>query len=543
MILKKYKSLHLCIHPLIYNLPFVLIPFLIIYFYVQLRIFSGPYMLNCFDPEYTYLLNGICLGQLKFDLGHVDNPGTPLQVIAAIVTRIVHVFNQTDKSYAEDIISNPQFYLSAINIVNVSLVSLAILITGIYIYRLTRNIGLSLLVQFTPFAYLTFIVNTVRIFPEVVLIIPVLIMIVALIHYIYDANSKIKLNKYIIAFSLISGLGLSFKLDFLSLLLIPLIVIPSLKYKARYLLVSLVSFFIFAFPVLWKLNFFFHWVKGLFIHSGRYGTGDSNVINTSDFFNHISNLFETFRLYFIVLILLLIVAIIFLIKRLNLKNGNYKLYKVLLGLIASFTFHIALVSKHFSHHYMLPSLYLTCFAIFIFIEILGKRQQIIKGIVATVIIIVLGLAFYKSFAGMAVWKKEANANKITVIEDTRSIVTGKPFIIIAQPYDFYFEESGLLFGLLHTGKHVFYFKKIFKKCYPDIFIYDCSITKFFYWADFFPPDEFLKKYDNIYVFVDAQQLNQKDKIFSLLGPEVKEELLYSNDNTGDKVFRISRVKE
>jgi len=501
-------------------------------------------MLNCFDPEYTYLLNGVCLGQFKFDIGHVDNPGTPLQIIVAIVTRIVHLFSQTEKVYIEDVVANPQFYLSVINIVNISLIALIILAAGIYIFRITGNIGLSLLIQFTPFAYLEYIVNTIRIFPEVIIIIPSMFMIITLIHYIYNKNSDSNISWYVLVFSLITGFGLSFKLDFLSLIFIPLIIIPSLKHKIRYLFLSVSSFFIFAFPILWKLNFFYHWVKDLFIHSGRYGRGDTNVINLNDLFPNLSKLFNFYSLYFIILFILIIVAIVYHFKIFNLKNeDNKKLYKILTGLIVSFLFHIILVSKHFSYHYMMPSLFLSCFALFIVIEILRKKHSIIKGLVAILIIIVLSISFNKSFLKTMGWKEITDHNKIEVIEDTRSIVGDKPFITVGHPFDFYFEEMGLLFGMLHTGKHRPNFQKILDKYYPNTYIYDNSITEFFHWADFFPPDEFINKYDNIYVFVDAQELNIKDKVFALLGPEAKEECLYTNDKTGDKVFRISRKKE
>ena len=132
MIFSKFKTIRFFFKPVLYNLPFFLIPVLLIYFYIQLRVSAWPYMLNCFDPEYIYLFNGLTLGQLKLDIGHVDNPGTPLQIIVAIVTRIVHLFSQTEKGYIEDVITNPHFYFSAINIVNISLVALIVLIAGIY---------------------------------------------------------------------------------------------------------------------------------------------------------------------------------------------------------------------------------------------------------------------------------------------------------------------------------------------------------------------------------------------------------------------------
>ena len=88
-----------------------------------------------------------------------------------------------------------------------------------------------------------------------------------------------------------------------------------------------------------------------------------------------------------------------------------------------------------------------------------------------------------------------------------------------------------------------YFKKILEKYYPDTYIYDVTITKFFYWADFYPPEKLLEKYHEVYLFFDAQELEHKEEVIELMGPGVKDELLYTSNNTGDKVFRLLRESE
>ncbi len=62
------------------------------------------------DPDYIYLLSGLSMGNLHLNVGHVDNPGTPLQIIVALVTRIVHLF-AGEGSYSTDILQRPDFYL------------------------------------------------------------------------------------------------------------------------------------------------------------------------------------------------------------------------------------------------------------------------------------------------------------------------------------------------------------------------------------------------------------------------------------------------
>jgi hypothetical protein len=51
------------------------------------------------------------MGNLHFDVGHVDNPGTPLQLLVAIITRLTHLIAGKD-TYIEDILYPARFLSS-----------------------------------------------------------------------------------------------------------------------------------------------------------------------------------------------------------------------------------------------------------------------------------------------------------------------------------------------------------------------------------------------------------------------------------------------
>ena len=49
----------------------------------------GLYSLRSADPEYIYFISGLSIADGKFMLGHIDNPGTPLQYLTALVFSVL----------------------------------------------------------------------------------------------------------------------------------------------------------------------------------------------------------------------------------------------------------------------------------------------------------------------------------------------------------------------------------------------------------------------------------------------------------------------
>jgi hypothetical protein len=68
----------------------LLIPFVMSLFALGLDRARGPSWLgDDYDPAYLYLLNGLNILELELP-GHTDNPGTPVQLLAAGVIGLAH---------------------------------------------------------------------------------------------------------------------------------------------------------------------------------------------------------------------------------------------------------------------------------------------------------------------------------------------------------------------------------------------------------------------------------------------------------------------
>jgi hypothetical protein len=59
----------------------------------------GNLSLRSCDPEYIYFMSGLTLSDGLLKIGHIDNPGTPLQVFLAITFRIVYFFRASPSSF------------------------------------------------------------------------------------------------------------------------------------------------------------------------------------------------------------------------------------------------------------------------------------------------------------------------------------------------------------------------------------------------------------------------------------------------------------
>ena len=90
------------------------------------------YSMFSVDPDYCYLFNGLNLAHHNFPW-HIDHPGTPLQLLSAIVIRLVHLFR--NDTLDMDLFKNPELYINAINYTIIYLQAIVLFFTGLTIFR------------------------------------------------------------------------------------------------------------------------------------------------------------------------------------------------------------------------------------------------------------------------------------------------------------------------------------------------------------------------------------------------------------------------
>ena len=228
----------------------------------------GNLSLRSCDPEYIYFMSGLTLSDGNLKLGHIDNPGTPLQVLVALVFRITNLLRSTSIPYVEDVLLHPDLYLSVASLFIAAATTILLIVAGNKIYKTTRSVFYAMLVQTAPFLPVIWYDLVGRVAPELMMPFPVVLLTVLIVSVYYRNENTT--TKDLLFFSLLSALGLSIKLTFLPLWFIPFLIIDGWKKRLSFIGLSFLFFFIIAFPMTLRIEVFLGWVKNLFLHSGQY---------------------------------------------------------------------------------------------------------------------------------------------------------------------------------------------------------------------------------------------------------------------------------
>jgi hypothetical protein len=560
---------------------------------------KGPYWvgMNC-DPDYTYMLNALNLARMK-KIGHVDHPGTTVQVAEAIILRSVHFLNFFSKhDLQNDVLKNPEFYLSVVNKVFLGLNTLMLMILGIGIYCLSKNLPLSIIVQFSPFlpsthaAYL-FCLTGVR--PESFLFLASLLFAFIIIIYAYKDTEKLRYfisnNIYtkrfspdsllMIFFAVVSGFGLATKFSFIPLLVIPLIVLPSYKRKIKFILGTSLSFVFFTLPILKEYRKVFEWLFSIGTHAGPHGTGAGKIVDLNMFMSNIKSMFYIEKFFiFILFFSMCILAIGYVFpwfRKASFKNVHFKL---LLGVCLAQILGLAMVSKvstRWEFHYLLPVSSLSGISLMLIVlcmrqlfygyksgltDALTKqrfRHVIFNLDSRLLLVIIIPFLFYarkNEIRDVYNWKSQVKSQCLSVHGKAES-----DYKDYAKIY--YLGSSSPAFAL-RLGSDPSYAitysdnvkkdnSEVFKKLYPDVYFYLIFDGKFYNWDNEIPFEEILSRHGKKIIFQgprfgelfsrfhsNSRYLKIPDlllrDIFKVNNDGLKRDTIYELDRSTEKIF-------
>ncbi len=300
-------------------------------------------------------------------VGHIDHPGTTVQVLGAAVMRIVHFFNFSSKQNLHtDVLKRPEYYLKAINTVMVALNALMLLILGAAAYKLTRDIWLSLWLQLALFfsgVLLAF--GLTRVSPEPLLLFSGLLLSLLLIIFAHSNSYSRPHPHLLLMFALVTGFGIVTKITFLPILAIPFLILPRWKNKILYLLAALGSFIIFTLPIIGMYNKFLNWIVRLLTRKGGYGTGERGLIDLQLYIKNIKHLLTGNSFFSLVLVITIAALITGLVipktRKISLQNPYFKLSA---ALVTAQMMGLIMVAKHPANHYLMPVLSLSGILLF-----------------------------------------------------------------------------------------------------------------------------------------------------------------------------------
>lgn len=361
----------------------IVLPVLLFIAAYLLKEAGGPYYLNYYDPSYVYLVNSLNFIQFA-GAGHVDHPGTSVQLIGAVVLKLFFLSKDSGFDFLNSVFSNPEFYLNLINKFFVLLNCLTLFLTGYIIFKLTNNLYISLLVQFSPFISFEILYSLVIISPENFLISVTLCLSSLLFIYIYKNNINSSSFKFTSVLAIICGIGSVTKLTFIPFCIIPLILIQQFKYKVLFVLLTVLIFLIILLPAVSNLTYLSDWIKNLVFGTGIHGQTNISVFKTSVFLQNIISILSKDILFAVIYFIILFTVVISLfLKNNNTADNNsgtdniiFKKEKlILISIFTALTIQILIVAKNYlpyAQYYLVPSFVLSLTGLAVSILLLYK---------------------------------------------------------------------------------------------------------------------------------------------------------------------------
>lgn len=342
-----------------------ILPLVLVITAVSLNNARGPYWLGGnLDPEYVYLLNSANLAGLR-GVGHIDHPGTPVQLIGAVTIRVVHFFNFSSRvDLHTDVLARPEYYLNAVNTVFIAMNAAMLCGLGIVAFLLTQSIAAGLWLQLAPFLSITILQSgLIRVSPEPLLFFSTLAVVTFVV---FAAHRDVRPMRFALAFGFVIGFGIAAKITFFPIAVLLLIALPRIKHKLVGVAASVLGFVIFTLPIIRMYRVFFDWIYKLLTHSGHYGTGPSRFVSFNKYIKNLNALLTDNLFFSIVLVLSLVIlaaALLFPgLRKISLSNRHFRLTA---GVAAAQVIGLLMVSKHSANHYLLPELCLTGLALFL----------------------------------------------------------------------------------------------------------------------------------------------------------------------------------
>lgn len=503
----------------------------------------GLYSLRSADPEYIYFISGLSLANGKFMLGHIDNPGTPLQYLAALVFKAVYALRSDSGSLNHDALANPDMYLQVLNLVLTTVVSVFVYFAGTVFHRISKNMTYSIVFQLAPLFTSIIYLNVARIVPENLMPLPVMLLSLLIIYLYYHHEEESQTKKYSIWFGLISAFGLSIKLTYFPLWIVPLIVLTTWRQRFIYSGTAVLSFFVMALPVTLQVHIFWGWIKELFLHSGQYGKGKSNVVDINVFGANFSNLWsENHFFFYVVIFLVLVCGVSFLYRK---SRDVAFIQRIALSLLCAASIQIFIVCKQYESRYFVPVLMLIPLALVLIAEFIRQLHPAVTKYRINQLVMVLFVLvyFYNQLPIVYSLSADLDQKKIERMKALNYMQTIEKDAIkytVTTDYGAPIPEYVLMHSYGWSGRQKDFFKPVLAELYPDSYIYFLWDNSMNFWGK--APDV---NQSSRPVYIYFRNDNLKDQFFkdaSKYFPE-KYELTrtFFNEATAEAVYKLIKV--
>lgn len=491
------------------------------------------------DPEYIFLANALNIANGNMKVGNIDHPGIPYDYMLAASLRITHFFRISNGPFNQDVLANPDMYLRVANLVSIMLIVVIMFLTGYLALRITGNIWLALIVQFTPFATDILYGDIGRIPTEIFVPIPLAFLTVMLLKYL-DRNDEKTPIKDILLFAAVSTFALSLKLTLGPLLIIPFFVIRPLKNKIYYVLAVLIMFLLFAWPVTLQLKYFYNWIKSIVLYSGQYGQGEKNVLVVEQFWPNIINLYRANKLFFIfTLISFLAFASTFFAPRKIRPGRNTRIIFITSAVVIAIL--LFALGKQYKTPYFIPALMLLPLMVILSIRFISIWVPAkFKGFVAPIyVLLVMALLLHSHLPvirSLSVHFVKQNQQKMQAVYFLRLVEKESVKIVLPAFYGAPVPEYAIMNTYMWAGKYRNNYHSTLAELYPNTYLFFPWDRTLYYWGEPIHID------GSKPVYIYYERLNQKEEFASsyqeFIPGDMEWEQVFFNPETEEVIFRL-----
>ncbi len=450
------------------NFSIAIIPLLVMAWGIFLYSFFDPFYSKSVDPEFPYLLNGLNCALLKFNyIGHIDHPGTPFQVFIGLVIRITH-FLSGKGDIAQDVFARPEHYLNTISNSMLLIESLLILAVGFIGIKRKIPVWQIVILQATCFFSSDLVWFFTRVNPDRFFMTSGLIFTLIYLKHGYENRLS---WKFALWSGVVMGLGMATKINFLPVLILPLLLIDGYKNRLIYIGSGIVSFFIFIAPIIDKFGAFRSFVEGIFKHDGLYGGGEANILNYQKMMESATEIFRLNPGLYLLIATLVVLLFIAIRKR---KEGTREYIFLFAGFLFIIALQMLMVSKHFKNYYLAPVFVIYGFIFFSISLFLSKIMVKKSRLILASFLLPL---FFLLFTFVTVKTEYAGISKI--VEHRKKINSFADAEISKDDFWFVqptwegapFVENALIYGLSYCGHRIEYMPQLMA-VNPNIVTYE-----------------------------------------------------------------------
>ncbi|HSV28878.1 MAG TPA: hypothetical protein VLL76_04950, partial [Candidatus Omnitrophota bacterium] len=196
------------------------------------------------DPSYYYLLNGLRIveGLAPTDVSH---PGTPIQLLIAVVMRAMHPGSSAEQ-IVDLVLASPEHYLVATTNVVYVLAAVSLWAMGRAILTTTGLLWPALLAQSAPFMSRVIPKFGLHPKPEIFMVIAVALLAVVALQMVRSGRAT---DRQAALAGVVMGLGIACKVHFAVLGVVPLLLLDRRRF-AIYAAVTIAAFLVFVAPAI-----------------------------------------------------------------------------------------------------------------------------------------------------------------------------------------------------------------------------------------------------------------------------------------------------